>query len=128
VQSRPSAFDAKVWIVLPEGRLDAQAAPNLDRTLASLEAQGHSRVLLDLHLTTYVSSSSLRILLIYARRLRQRGGGLKVCCMPARVVKVLCMAGFDRIFEAFTNEELAVHAFSASAPAHAPQSDHHVSQ
>jgi anti-sigma B factor antagonist len=117
VQSRPSASDAEVWVVIPEGRLDASAAPDLERVLAGLEGQGVTRLVLNFCLTHYISSSSLRVMILHTRRLRQAGGGLTVCCMPDKVAKVLCIAGLNAFFQTFPCEEDAVQAFSSIRPA-----------
>ena len=83
MQSRPSASSPDVWAVIPEGRLDASAAPEPEQVLAGLEGQGVTRVVLNFCLTHYISSSSLRVMILHSRRLRQ-AGGLKVCCVPVR--------------------------------------------
>lgn len=119
MQNRPSASDPSVWVLVPEGRLDAAVAPELERALAALERQSVTRIVLSFCHTHYISSSSLRIMLVHWRRLRQTGGDLKVCCMPEKIAKVLCIAGFDAVFPSYPDEELAAQAFS-----HDPQSGH----
>jgi anti-anti-sigma factor len=114
VEYHPSAHDPGVTVVVPAGRLDALAAPDLERTLADLEAQGSMQILLSFHQSSYISSSSLRVMLIHARRLRQSGGSLKLCCVPDKVIKVLHTVGFDTVFKVFPSEQLAVQSFSSS--------------
>lgn len=115
MQSCPSVFDPHVMVVVLEGRLDALAAPGLEQALATLEAQGVTQVVLNFDQATYICSSSLRIVLIHTRRLRQVGGDLKLCCLPDKVAKVLCITGFDAVFEILPTEELAVQAFQISS-------------
>lgn len=125
MQSRLSASNPEVWLVIPEGRLDASAAPGLDQVLARLEGQGVTQVVLNFCLTHYISSSSLRVMILHSRRLKQVGGGLKVSCMPEKVARVLCVAGLDAFFQTFPNEEAAVQAFSLDQRAQAGEAGDH---
>lgn len=115
MQSRPSVSSASVWVVIPEGRLDATVAPELEQALSALERQAVSQIVLSFCRTHYISSSSLRIMLVHWRRLRQAGGGLKVCCIPEKIAKVLNIAGFDTVFPGYPDEEFAAQAFSLEA-------------
>ena len=111
MRSYPSSLDPDVAVVLPEGRLDAQASPDLEDALASLESRGSKRLVLNLSQATYLSSSGLRVILIHVRRLRQSGGDLKLCCVLGKVARVMQIAGFDAVLGIFANENLAVQAF-----------------
>ncbi len=123
--SRPFAHNPDVWIVLPEGRLDASAAPELEHALTSLEGQGVTCVVLNFCLTHYISSSSLRVMILHSRRLQQAGGGLTVCCMPRKVANVLCVTGLDVFFRCFPSEEDAVQACLAPPPGAAADTTEH---
>lgn len=81
--------------------------------------------MLNFCLTHYISSSSLRVMILHSRRLRQVGGGLKVCCIPEKVAKVLCVAGLDAFFQIFPDEEAAVQAFSLDQRAKAGEARGH---
>jgi len=113
VNSRPSDLNANVFVVLPEGRLDALAAPDLENTLAALEAQDLRQIVIDFSQASYISSSPLRVVLVHARKLRQAGGDLKLCCLSDKVAKVLCCTGLDAVFDILPTKELAVQAFPA---------------
>ena len=115
MDSRPSNAHPEVFVVYPVGRLDAQAAPTLEHELSILESQGHTQIVLDFHQARYVSSSSLRVMLIHARKLRQAGGDLKLCCLKDKVSQVLQITGLDTIFDIFTSEGLAAQAFLPAA-------------
>ena len=103
-----------VVALLPEGRLDALGSPLLDHELAALHAAGHTRIVLNLCHATYISSSALRTILLYARKLRQAQGDLKLCCPSDKVARVLTIAGFDAILGIFPDEESASQAFPGS--------------
>lgn len=111
MRSYPSALNPDVAVVLPEGRLDALASPALDNAFASLESRGAKQLVLSLRETGYISSSGLRVILIHARRLRQAGGDLKLCCLVDKVARVMQIAGFDAVLDVFDSEYAAVQAF-----------------
>lgn len=113
MKSRPSDHIADVFVLLPEGRLDARAAPELEDAFATLEAQDLQRVIVDFSQSSYISSSCLRVMLIQIRKLRQAGGDVKLCCLPDKIDKAFRIAGLDAIFDIFPSEEQAVQAFLA---------------
>jgi anti-anti-sigma factor len=102
-------------ILVPEGRLDANAAPELEDAFSALEAHGVKRVVVSFGKSKYISSSCLRVLIVHARRLREHGGDVKLCCMPESVAKVFEIAGLGAIFEIVPTEEDAARAFAAAA-------------
>ena len=112
MRTYPSASHPEVSVVLPEGRLDAEAAPALDQAISALEAVGAQRVIVNLSSCTYISSSGLRALISHARRLRLIGGDLKLCCPSPRVMRVLDIAGLDAVLSISSSEAGASEAFS----------------
>jgi len=106
VKSRPSAHSADILVVVPAGRLDALAAPELERTLAA-HVQNTKQIIVNMSQTSYVSSSCLRILVMYTRGLRRAGGDLRLCCLSEKVQRVLCIAGLDTLFAIFADEDQA---------------------
>ena len=111
MESRPSELYADVIVLVPEGRLDANAAPGLEDALDGLEGRDVTQVVVDLHKSTYISSSCLRVLIVHARRLRERGGDVKLCCLPEAVAKVFEIAGLGAYFEIAETEQGAAQAF-----------------
>ena len=111
MKSQTCAHSDDILVLLPEGRLDARAAPELESAFAALQAQGLTQIIVDFSQSRYISSSCLRILIIQTRRLRQAGGDLKLCCLSDKVARVFCMAGLDTIFDIFPSENQAAQAF-----------------
>jgi len=61
-------------------------------------------------------------MLIHGRRLRLQGkGGLKLCCVPDRVAKVLCIVGFNQVFDTYPDEEQAIQSFQAHSARQPPR-------
>jgi len=111
VQTRTSRVSAEIVVLAPEGRLDAQAAPELDKELSALEDQGRTQVILDCSRASYVSSSSLRVLLVHTRKQRKAGGDLKLCCLTHKLADVLQITGLHSVFAVFPSEDDAAQAF-----------------
>lgn len=102
----------EVVVVEPAGRLDALVAGQLDQSLKDALAS-HARLVVDMAGVTYISSSSLRVLLLGVRRARQQGGDLKLCCLSPRVRQVFALAGFDQVFQLWATRAEALAAFDA---------------
>ena len=111
-------------VLVPKGRLDASAAPELEDAFNALEVHDIKRVVVDLSQSKYISSSCLRVLIVSARRLRERGGDVKLCCMPEAVAKVFEIAGLGAFFDIMTTEQGAAQAFGTpvnnAGPSQAP--------
>jgi len=114
MRTYPSASHPEVSIVLPEGRLDAEAAPALDEAISALETLGAQRIIVNLSSCTYISSSGLRTIISHARRLRRVQGDLRLCCPSPRVSHVLDIAGLDAVLCISSTEADASAAFSSS--------------
>lgn len=104
--------DAGVTVIVPTGRLDALAAPRLEGMIAEALDGGRARLIVDLSSVYYLSSSGLRVLLVGARHARRRAGDLKLCGLSPRVQQVLCLAGFDQVFQLYASRDQALAAFS----------------
>ena len=87
-----------VYMLHLSGRIDANRAPKLDSELQELLKAGQRNILIDMAQVTYISSSGLRVLLLAHRRQQQAGGGLMLRNVPQRIMTVLKIAGFDRLF------------------------------
>jgi len=64
----------------------------------------------DLAQVTYLSSGGLRVLLVIAKELRERGGQVVLCCAQPNVARVLRITGFSEIFPSFDTREAALRA------------------
>jgi anti-anti-sigma factor len=80
------------------GRYDASNTRDLEARLEAAEGSEDARLRVDMTNVTYISSSALRALLIAHRRQAAAGGQLELQNVPERVLRVLRMAGFDRVF------------------------------
>ena len=100
-----------VTVVRFEGNLDTNTAPQAQETLDDLAGQGVGRILVDFAALDYISSAGLRVLLATAKRLRGRGGNLRLCNLNETVAEVFEISGFSTIFAVFGSESEALEGF-----------------
>ncbi len=96
-------------VMTPEGHLDSQSAQSFqERVLYHIE-NGVESILLDFSMIDYVSSAGLRALLISAKRQKESGGLLAICCLKDKVQEVFQVSGFDTILDIYPEQETALH-------------------
>jgi anti-anti-sigma factor len=98
-----------VWVVAPQGRLDAAHAPQLEETLTGLLNRGCDRLIVDMEGVQYISSRGLKVLLSAWRAAGDAGGDLVLCSLVPRVLVIFEMVGFTQVFDFYgtLNEALA---------------------
>ncbi|OGV54431.1 MAG: hypothetical protein A2017_03910 [Lentisphaerae bacterium GWF2_44_16] len=84
------------------GRLDAVSAVEADREFNSVLDSGKTKLLIDLGELEYISSAGLRVLLVVAKRIQQKGGKVVLCKLAENVKEVFEISGFSSIFKIFT--------------------------
>ncbi len=89
--------DVHVVVMVP--RLDALTAKDVETELTELVAEGNEKLLCDMSQTTYISSTGLRVLLLVAKALQQKGGKLALCDMGSSVREIFEISGLIAIFK-----------------------------
>ena len=105
MQSEPASTG--LGFLAPSGRLDAAAAPHLQDEFTAQFDQGNRYLIVNLAGVPYVSSSTLRVLLVARKRAIRAGGDLILCCLLPHVSRVISMIGFDQIFTICASEDEA---------------------
>jgi len=96
-----------VLVIAPVGRVDSSSSGPLERRLLSLLGEGENVFLIDLAAVEYISSAGLRVLLLVANRLRERGGQIVLCALGQSVREVFELAGFTSLFAIEPSREAA---------------------
>lgn len=89
------------------GEVDLSTAPQLREALTSLISEGHLAVVVDLSDTEFVDSTGLGALVTGLKRLRARGGEMRVVCTSPRVCKVFEITSLDRVLPLYASVEEA---------------------
>lgn len=91
------------WNVLSvAGELDMHTSPALQERLDALAAGEPPKVALDLSEVPFMDSSSLGMLVVYHKRLLERGGTLALIGVAGSPQKVLSITGIDRVIPVYS--------------------------
>jgi len=91
-----------------EGRLDTTNYNELESSLKELTDKNEKRILLDLSKMDYISSSGLRILLMYLKKMKAMDGRFMLSGMSKEIREIFEISGFVNIFEIFEDQEAAI--------------------
>ena len=86
--------DGKKLEVIPEGRIDALTAPELERKLAD-ELDDTEELVFKLENVEYLSTAGLRVFLAYSQEMEARSGSIRVVHVNEVIMRVLTLTGFQ---------------------------------
>ena len=98
------------FVLVVSGRLDALNAQEFHDATISAVGDTETSVIVDLQDVSYASSSALRVLLLLAKALRERHGGLAICSLVRPVDAVFQVSGFDQIIPVYESRAAAAAA------------------
>jgi anti-sigma B factor antagonist len=102
-----------VHVVTLRGEIDAFTAPSLREDLRHLvEDVGALAVVVDLASVTFLDSSALGALVGVLRRLRERGGRLRIVQPHTAAARIFELTGLDAVLELYPDREAALSAAS----------------
>ncbi len=85
-----------VEVLAVSGRLETMTAPQLDAEIQSLP-DDVTELLMEISELEYVSSAGLRVFLVGHKKMKSRGGSMKISGANASVKKVFDITGFSPI-------------------------------
>ena len=86
--------DGKKLEVIPEGRIDALTAPELERKLAD-ELDDTEELVFNLENVEYLSTAGLRVFLACSQEMEARGRSIRVVHVNEVIMRVLTLTGFQ---------------------------------
>ena len=93
--------------------LDEATAHLVGRELFELvEEDGHRQMLLNLAAVEFLTSTALGKLVTLHKKLRSRGGKLKICGVPPKIRVVFQITKLDTVFDLFEDEAAGLIAFA----------------
>jgi stage II sporulation protein AA (anti-sigma F factor antagonist) len=90
-----SGRDGDVHTIALAGEMDLGNASEVERELIRAEATNATKIVIDLSELTFMDSTGIRLLITAHARSRTDGDRLVLIRPPARVFRVLCIAGVD---------------------------------
>ena len=105
---RRTSLSGETALVELEGQIDLHTAPQLKEHLLAAIDDGAVNVIVDLSKTTFIDSMTLGVLLGAVKRLRPRGGQLRVICVDPSIRKIFEITLLDRVFSLHPTREHAL--------------------
>lgn len=101
----------QVSIMKVRGRVDSEAAPELDRALSQLLQDNHNQIVLNLQGVDYISSAGLRAVVKAYQAAKKSGGDLRLASVSEPVEVILRTVGMMQMLQMYPTEQDAVAAF-----------------
>jgi anti-anti-sigma factor len=102
------ALDDGAVVITPNGRLDSNTSPVLEKSLAAQLEKGRTWLFVDMAQIEYIASSGLKVLVSAWRRARERNGDVVLSGLQPRIVEIFEMVGFDMLFQIFPDLDTAL--------------------
>ena len=103
--------DSNTYRIVLTGEFDMHTSPKFKHDLHTCIEQGADDVILDLSEASFIDSTFLGILLGGRKRLRERGGEIRVVC-PDSLRRIFEVTGLDRVL---TIEEAQAASFEPAS-------------
>ena len=99
-------------VIKIKGRIDSYSAPILEKALLSRIDNGRSKFLIDMEEVSFISSSGILIFVNQQKQLaNQEKGKIAFLSISNLLLSSFQLAGFDRLFEFFENQDAASRYF-----------------
>jgi stage II sporulation protein AA (anti-sigma F factor antagonist) len=82
-----------ISVITPAGRMDSSTAASIEKEILNVISAGSPRVVLDLSQIEYISSAALRVVVIAAKRLKQRSAAFVLCSLQPHVSELFELSG-----------------------------------
>lgn len=114
VSSEPLSADGAVVIV--DGDLDVETAPQLDEQVSSLIGDGHRRLVIDLAAATFLDSTAMRTLVTSIAPLRDDATAAVVLAGVHGIAeRALTISGIGQMFTVFDTRSAAADCLADAA-------------
>ena len=100
-----------VWILTPNGVMDAHTSPSIKTKLETGIASGKTKIVVNMKDISYLSSAGAGALLAGLTASRKKSGELRLCCFQAGVKDAFDVMGFSKAFKVFSDLEKALEGF-----------------
>jgi anti-sigma B factor antagonist len=102
------------YVVTVVGELDVATAPALRTAFAELAHEGALEVIVDLLNMPFIDSVGLAVLVETSKRLKAKGGVLRVVCNDGRVAHILEITGLGQIVALYPTLREALESLAST--------------
>ncbi len=99
--------DGDVCSVTVVGEIDLYTSPMLKERLLAAMDDGCKLLVVSLDGVGFIDSSGLGVLVGGLRRMKERGGDLRIACTREHVLKILRITGLDKVFPIVAEQDEA---------------------
>ena len=99
--------------VLVSGRIDGSNVMQFEEAVRTAIEDGDRAVMMDFEKLSYISSSGLRAVLMFAKNLSGRGAKFALCAMSNQIRDVFEVSGFDKFIPIHPSRAEALSSFDA---------------
>ena len=89
------------------GEVDVYTSPRLKQELIEVVGSGCVHIVVDLENLSFIDSSGLGVLVSGLRRVKEKGGTMRLVCTKDSILKIFRITGLDKVFALFTTVEEA---------------------
>lgn len=100
--------EERALIVSLKGKMDAATAPELEKKITDLIADGEKCFVIDLQDLDYISSVGLRVFLVIAKKMKTLNGQVLISNLKGVVKEVFSISGFSSIMKIYGTKEEAL--------------------
>lgn len=94
-----------------KGRLDVAVSGEIEESLLKeISEESIKYLVINMKDVEYMSSSGFRVAISILRKMRDKGGGLKVCCLKPTVKRIFDVIELTSLFEICETEEEALNS------------------
>ena len=101
-----------VVVLLPGETLEASTTQEFKQGIEPL-LEENTKIIFDMSQIRFVDSMGCGVLLTSLKRLKDKGGGLKLCCITDAMASIFKLMDFDQLFGIFKNKEAAISDFES---------------
>jgi anti-anti-sigma factor len=100
-----------VKIMAFEGQLDSTTSPNAEIEINQQLDNGASKLLINFENLNYISGAGLTVLLATVKKLKAKGGQMRICGLNGAVEEVFEISGLNSVFGVMVSESEALSDF-----------------
>lgn len=98
-----------ISILAIKGRLDTTNYNQLELKLQDLMDKNNTRFIINCSEMSYISSSGLRVFLMYLKKISAVKGEFVICCLRENIQEIFKISGFNKIFRIYENTDDAIN-------------------
>ncbi len=98
-----------VTVASLSGKLDSASAGDVQDAILDTIVSG-MKLVFDMSACSFVSSAGLRVLLIFAKRVKSENASAAIASVSDEILEVMEMTGFDDMFDTYATVDEAVSA------------------